>query len=106
MDEPVGVCMRRLRYQLHATAPNTATTATSRQTPSASPIARPGPASWVVAESLVPFTPTSGEGEGSGGEGGGEGEGGSGGGGDGGGEGEGGGTVVKAEAEAEAEAEP
>ena len=68
MDEPVSVRMlRRLRYQMHATAPNTAT---SRQPPSASPIARPGPASWVAAESLLvgggagEDTPASGDGGG------------------------------------------
>ena len=102
MDEPVGVCVRRLRCHTNTAA---ASIATSRQPPSASPIARPGPASSVAAEMLVPFSPTSGNGGGAGegtptsGEvGGGEGEGGGGkglgGGGDGsggGGEGEGGG---------------
>ena len=44
--------------------------ATSRQPPSASPIARPGPASWVAPESLVASAPApggSGAGDGGGG---------------------------------------
>ena len=63
MDEPVGGCMRRLRCQTNTAA---ASTAASRQPPSARPMARPGPASWVAPGSLVAFEPTSGNGGGAG----------------------------------------
>ena len=64
VDEPVGGCMRRLRCQTNTAA---ASTAASRQPPSARPMARPGPASWVAPGSLVAFEPTSGNGGGGGG---------------------------------------
>ena len=71
--------------------------ATSRQPPSASPIARPGPASWVAPESLVASAPApggSGAGDGGGGNTGGLGGGGGEDGGEGGSEGKGGGAHV------------
>ena len=54
-----GCCVRRLSCQTKNTA--TPSIAASRQPPSARPIARPGPVSWVAAESLVVgFTPVPG----------------------------------------------
>eukprot|EP00964_Phaeocystis_antarctica_P116358 scaffold80296_cov48-Phaeocystis_antarctica.AAC.2 len=62
-----GGCVRRLRCQKHATAANTTT---RRQPPSARPMARPGPASCAVTESLEASMPApGGSGDGRGGEG-------------------------------------